>query len=150
RSWRRRPAWSRPSRGLPEFQDRYSRPHRGPWPCRNRTAHARHRHTSSTSARPCRRRKPERSIAWPIQARRKLPPSNASLSSPISPAAFSRTIFFAYRLRGEDDVLTLADMPGDDETLDSVDDPEQDNAKQREDHERGEHRRQVERADRAL
>jgi len=45
-----------PSRGLPGFRGRCRRRHRCLWPCRNRTARARHRRTSSASAQPCRRR----------------------------------------------------------------------------------------------
>src|SRR5271167_2085638 len=52
--------------------------------------------------------------------------------------------------RGENNVLALADVPGNDKPLDAVDDPEQDDAEQREDHKCREHGRQVEGTDRAL
>ena len=49
-----------------------------------------------------------------------------------------------FGLRSKNDVLALADMPGDHEAFDPVDDPEQDHAEQRENDQGCKHRRQVE------
>src|SRR5436190_21028090 len=87
------------------------------------------------------------SLRGAIATKQSIPPLAVRWISSLQLAMTAHTLS---RSRSENDVLALADMPGNHKPFDPVDDPEQHDTEQRQDHQRRKHRGQIEGAERAL